>query len=121
MPHLKCVTCRTRLYTRASQTEPIDERCPGCGAAFETAGGLAELVGLRVVTPDERSAAGRVPSNQQGFVERLGDLLDHRARQEQVRLDAERTGHDPGSAVQAVALPRPGGQDNPQWNEGRAD
>jgi hypothetical protein len=50
MPHLKCATCRTRLYVVGGPTEQNPALCPDCGSAFEPAGELAELVGYRAVT-----------------------------------------------------------------------
>lgn len=70
MPHLKCVTCRTRYYATGSGSDPIEELCPSCGCAFEPVGELSELVGFRVVTVRDTSAA------QDGLVARLGALLN---------------------------------------------
>ncbi|MGH2945921.1 MAG: hypothetical protein ACRDPC_06610 [Solirubrobacteraceae bacterium] len=62
MPHLKCVTCRTRLYS-ARDAAGV---CDGCGSPLEPAGELTELVGYRRATqarpgvdlwPDEGIAA----------------------------------------------------------------
>jgi len=47
MPHYKCVTCTTRL--KAAGGSP--GRCEVCGSVLEPVGGLAELVGYRLVQP----------------------------------------------------------------------
>jgi hypothetical protein len=79
MPHLKCVTCKTRLHIRDGPGHRHDELCPNCGSALEPAGDLAELVGFRAITSEERD-----------------------------RRDGERWLDDGGSAAAvAVALPRP--------------
>jgi hypothetical protein len=48
MHHFKCAPCRTRLAIEGEHTE---ELCPGCGAALEPAGSLAEIVGYAAITP----------------------------------------------------------------------
>jgi hypothetical protein len=85
MPHLKCVTCRTRYYTPGDPTDPISDLCPSCGCAFVPVGELSELVGFRAITARDGSAAG---TSSQGFVDRLGDLLERRARDAQAQRDA---------------------------------
>jgi hypothetical protein len=74
MAHLKCVTCRTRYYTPG---DPLEEICPSCGCAFVAVGELSEIVGYRAITAHDRTAAG---TSSPGFVDRLGDLLERRAR-----------------------------------------
>jgi hypothetical protein len=98
MPHFKCVTCRTRYYTPGGRVDPIEDRCPGCGSAFEPVGDLSELVGFRAITARD--------GPQQGLVERLGGLLDRRAR-EQARRDGRWADDDDGAIAEAAALPRP--------------
>jgi hypothetical protein len=97
MPHLKCDSCRTRSYAPCV-AEPIDDLCPSCGCAFEPAGQLRDLVGFRAVTA--RDAAGA----QHGLVDRLGGLLDRRAR-EQTRPDSR--SEEYGAIADAIALPAP--------------
>ena len=98
MPHLKCVTCRTRYYTPGGRDDPIEDRCPDCGCAFEPVADLSELVGFRAITAHD--------GPQHGLVERLGGLLDRRAREQAAR--ERRSEHDDdGLIAQAVALPRP--------------
>jgi hypothetical protein len=97
MPHLKCVTCRTRYY-RPGRVDPIEDRCPDCGSAFEPVGDLSELVGFRAITARD--------GPQQGLVERLGGLLDRRAH-EQARRDRRWADDDDGAIAEAAALPRP--------------
>jgi hypothetical protein len=58
MPHFKCVTCKTRIYNARGPADRADESCPGCGSPFEPVHELAELVGYRVITSADRSAAG---------------------------------------------------------------
>jgi hypothetical protein len=98
MPHLKCVRCRTRYYTPDDRAGPIEDLCPGCGSPFEPVGDLSELVGFRAVTTRDEP--------QQGLVERLGGLLDRRAR-EQAHRDRRRDHDDDVAIAEAVALPRP--------------
>jgi len=50
MPHLKCSTCRTRLF--ADGEAPV--RCDGCGALMEPVGDLAEIVGYQAMPAPER-------------------------------------------------------------------
>lgn len=108
MPHFKCVTCRTRLYHAGGPGDLIDDLCPGCGSAFEPAGVLAELVGFRAIGARDRAAEDGEQGPHDRLVDRLGDLLDRRALEAQVRADAERWADDHGSSTaEAVALPRP--------------
>jgi hypothetical protein len=55
MPHFKCVTCRTRLFTAG---EPADV-CDGCGSAFEPVAELLEIVGYRAITSPVPSTGPR--------------------------------------------------------------
>jgi hypothetical protein len=98
MPHLKCVTCRTRYYTPGGPADPIEDLCPGCGSAFEPVGHLSDLVGFRAITARD--------GPQQGLVERLGGVLDRQAH-EQARRDRRWAHDDHGPIAEAVALPRP--------------
>jgi hypothetical protein len=98
MPHLKCIRCRTRYYTPGDRADPIEDLCPGCGSPFEPVGELSELVGFRAITARD--------APQHGLVERLGGLLDRRAR-EQARRDGRWEHDDDGAFAEAVALPRP--------------
>jgi hypothetical protein len=99
MPHLKCVTCRTRYYAAGDGTGPVEDLCPGCGHAFELAGELSGLVGFQAVTAQHASGT------EQGFVDRLGDLLDRRAR-EQAHRDAPWADGD-AAMTKATALRGP--------------
>ncbi len=54
MPHFKCVSCRTRLYSRTNPPEQVGDLCPDCGSLLEPADNLAELVGFRSVTAQAR-------------------------------------------------------------------
>jgi hypothetical protein len=98
MPHLKCIRCRIRYYTAGDRGDPIEDLCPGCGSPFEPVGDLSELVGFRAVTTRDEP--------QQGLVERLGGLLERRAR-EQVNRDRRREHDDDDAIAEAIALPRP--------------
>ena len=40
MPHLKCVGCKTRLYSAAIRADLVDDLCPGCGSPLEPVGEL---------------------------------------------------------------------------------
>lgn len=98
MPHLKCVTCRTRYYTPGGRVDPIEDRCPLCGSAFERVAELSELVGFRAITARD--------GPQRGLVERLGGLLDRRAR-EQARRDSRWADDGDDTIPEAIALPWP--------------
>jgi hypothetical protein len=98
MPHLKCVSCRTRHHVPGGRADPIADRCPGCGSAFQPVDDLSELVGFRAITARD--------SPQEGLVERLGGLLDRRAR-EQADRDRRSEHDDDGAIAEAVALPHP--------------
>ena len=95
MPHLKCVTCRTRYYTPGSGSDPIEDLCPGCGSAFEPVGDLSELVGFRAITIRD--------GPQQRLVERLAALGDRRAG-EQAQRDERWADDNDGAIAEAVAL-----------------
>ena len=97
MPHLKCVSCRTRSYTPGGAADQIEDLCPGCGSAFEPVSDLSELVGFRAITARD--------GPQRGLVERLGGLLDRRAREQAAR---DMPWADDGAIAEAGALPRPG-------------
>jgi hypothetical protein len=62
MPHLKCVTCRTRLDTGGRPADLDDDLCPGCGSLLQPVGGLAEVVGFQLIrfdgSPDSDDASG---------------------------------------------------------------
>ena len=108
MPHFKCVTCKTRLQDPDDPADLLDELCPSCGFALERAGDLAELVGFRAITTDDRAAESGRARTRQSLVDRLGDLHERRALKAQARLDPQRwvdEGESP--AAQVVALPRP--------------
>jgi Zn-finger nucleic acid-binding protein len=45
MTYLKCVSCRARLYSEASQDDVDGDSCPACGGTLEPVGELAEIVG----------------------------------------------------------------------------
>jgi hypothetical protein len=108
MPHFKCVTCKTRTHHRDGPGDRVEERCPSCGSALERAGDLAELVGFRAVTSDERAAQGGRSRTHPSLVDRLTALRERREPQAQARLDGERCVDDGGgAAAEAVALPRP--------------
>ena len=50
MPHSKCVSCRTRLYSSGAPAEMVGELCPSCGGLLEPVDSLAEVVGFRHIT-----------------------------------------------------------------------
>jgi hypothetical protein len=107
MPHLRCVTCKTRVYNAGGPADLIDDLCPGCGVALEPVSALAELVGFRAITAGDGSAEARASSTHERIVDRVGDLHERRALQAQARLDDERWVEEGGAAAEAVALPRP--------------
>ena len=50
MPHSKCVSCRTRLYSSGAPAQMVGEICPSCGGVLEPVGSLTEIVGFRQIT-----------------------------------------------------------------------
>ena len=47
MPHLKCLGCKTRLYSAAARVDLVDDLCPRCGAPLEPVGRLTEIIGFQ--------------------------------------------------------------------------
>ena len=47
MAHLKCLACRTRLYSTESPADPIGDLCPVCGSLLEPVGDLGEIAADR--------------------------------------------------------------------------
>jgi Zn-finger nucleic acid-binding protein len=68
MPHLKCESCRTRLYLAASGDE-VGDLCPACGSLLEPVGELAELIGFQLI---------ECVGSHQRIADRLGDLIARR-------------------------------------------
>jgi hypothetical protein len=98
MPHLKCVTCRTRVDTGGRPADLDDDLCPGCGSLLQPVGGLAEVVGYRLAgfggTPDDDDAAGA----GRRIAARVGGLIAaHERFDARPRRDAEHWGDEGGS------------------------
>jgi hypothetical protein len=86
MPHLKCESCRTRLY-RAGSGDQVGDLCPDCGCLLEPVGELAELVGFRLIRFAD-AAGGAAGSPHQRIADQLGDLIVRRqAAYADARLD----------------------------------
>ena len=56
MPHLKCLACKTRLYSTESPADPVGDLCPVCGSLLEPLGDLGEIVGYRVIESPHSSS-----------------------------------------------------------------
>jgi hypothetical protein len=95
MPHLKCLACKTRLYSTESPADPIGDLCPVCGSLLEPVGDPGEIVGYRVIesphssSPSGASRAGRLIAG------RVGEILARRSSS---------TAYEPGSESKAAPL-----------------
>jgi hypothetical protein len=98
MPHLKCATCRIRVDTGGRPADLDDDLCPGCGSLLQPVGGLAEVVGFRLIRfgdspeSDDASGAGRRIAAQVGSL-----IAAHERVDAQARSDAEHWGDEGGS------------------------
>jgi hypothetical protein len=105
MPHLKCVTCKTRLYSPGGWADLNSDLCPGCGSLLEPVGELAEVVGFRLIKSRDSSADDGATSTHGRLADRVGDLIARRdAALAQARLDAERWVDD-GGRFRGEAVP----------------
>ncbi len=108
MPHYKCEGCKARLRVSGAPAELVGNLCPECGALLEPVTELAQLVGLRSITPRTDAAAPQSESHQ-----RIARLLEEIAARragilEQDLQAAERWLDDtdePNVAAVAVAAP----------------
>ena len=109
MPHFKCISCRTRLYSRTNPPDQVGDLCPDCGSLLEPADSLSELVGFRSITTRDDAAIGTAPDAPAREADELEPVRARRqAMLAQARLDEERWIDDGGSlAAEAVALPPP--------------
>lgn len=57
MPHLKCVSCKTRHF-RGNSMDPVSVLCPGCNYPLEPVGALTEVVGFQRLTDPVVADAG---------------------------------------------------------------
>jgi len=86
MPHLKCESCRTRLY-RAGSSDQVGDLCPACGSLLEPVGQLVEIVGYRLIRSAE-AADGAASSPHQRIADQLAELIVRRqAARAEARLD----------------------------------
>jgi hypothetical protein len=114
MPYLKCVACKTRLYSTESPADLVGDLCPGCGSLLEPVGKLAEVVGFRAIKARDGAADGGTPGTHQRIAGRVLDLMARRgATHAEAQLDAERWLDDGGSfspeaVAETMALPAPG-------------
>jgi hypothetical protein len=109
MAHYKCEACKTRLYGAGSPPDLVGDLCPECGSLLEPVGGLAEVVGFRLIKPRDGTADVGASGTHQRIADQVDDFLTRRAAiLAQARLDAERWVDEGGSfRADAVALPRP--------------
>jgi hypothetical protein len=108
MPLVKCLACRTRLYSAAGPDDLVGDLCPGCGSLLEPVGEPAEVAGFRSIRARAGAADGGAAGTHQRIADRFGDFI---ARREvflaQAQLDARRWVDDDGRfRAQAVPLPR---------------
>lgn len=100
MPDFKCVACRTRTRRMGDTPHSVADPCAACGSPLVLVSDLAEVVGFRSLTTEDRLG---------GSLAVVGDLTTRReARDAQLRrdaLDAQLWVDDGGSAVVAVTLP----------------
>jgi hypothetical protein len=84
MAHLKCLACKTRLYSTDSPADPIGDLCPICGSLLEPVGDLGEIAGYRGIetrgtSHNGASRAGRVIAG------RVGEILARRKLKHRLR------------------------------------
>jgi len=109
MPHFKCLPCKTRLYSRESQADPIGHVCPVCGSLLEPVCDLAEIVGYRLIETRGRTSRSGASGTGQRLADRVGEIIaPSELRHARVRLEIERRDADSVSPqVQPLALALP--------------
>jgi hypothetical protein len=95
MPHLKCVRCRTRLYSTSARADLVGDLCPGCGSLLDPVGEPAEIVGFQSI----QQRAGAPDDGPPSRPERLANRVDRLFARRQAML-AEM----PIEAAKAIAL-----------------
>jgi len=107
MPHVRCLPCKTRLYSGESQAGPIAQGCPVCGSLLEPVGDLGEIVGYRLI--EIRRSTWHSGASGQLLADRVGEIIAQRElRHARVRLEIERCDADSVSPqVQSLALALP--------------
>ena len=109
MPHVRCLPCKTRLYSGESQADPIGHLCPVCGSLLEPGGDLGETVGYRVIETrgsmwhSDASGAGQLIADRVGEIIAQRELTHARVRLEIERCDADSV--SPQVQPLALALP----------------
>jgi hypothetical protein len=97
MPLLKCLACKTRLYSAAGPADLVGDLCPGCGSLLEPVAELAEVAGFRSIRARARAADGGVAGTHQRIADRFGDFVGRReAFLAQAQLDSRRWVDDDG-------------------------
>src|SRR5450755_2945968 len=95
MAHLKCLACKTRLYSTESPADPIGDLCPVCGSLLEPLDDLGEIVGYRVIeSPDSPSHSGASRAGRL-IAGRVGEILARRSSS---------AAYEPGSESKAAPL-----------------
>jgi hypothetical protein len=85
MAHLKCLACKTRLYSTESPADPIGDLCPVCGSLLEPVGDLGEIVGYRVI--ETRGGTSHSGASRAGrlIAGRVGEILARRELKHRLR------------------------------------
>jgi hypothetical protein len=97
MPVLKCLACKTRLYSAADPHDGVGDLCPSCGSLLEPVGEPAEVAGFRSFRARARAADGGASGTHQRIADRFGDFIARReAFLAQAQLDSRRSVDDDG-------------------------
>src|SRR2546428_11715317 len=109
MPHLKCLPCKTRLYSTESQADPIGHLCPVCGSLLEPVGDLGEIVGYRLLETRGSTWHGGASGAGRLIADHVGETIAQRElKHAGVRLEIERCDADSVSPqVQPLAFALP--------------
>ena len=109
MPHVRCLPCKTRLYSGESQAGPIAQGCPVCGSLLEPGGDLGETVGYRVIETRGSMWHSGASGAGQLIADRVGEIIAQRElKHARVRLEIERCDADSVSPqVQPLGLALP--------------
>ena len=90
MAHLKCLTCRARVWRDVTAADHLDDLCPGCGGPLEHVGELAELVGLRSLRARPKREHRRPPDESARISAQIRETIARNDAERRRRIDAER-------------------------------